>query len=93
MPGAAMRRAVGGCTGDNRMHVRTAIILSGALRAALAQAISLTDLLRPPGRLSPHPAVRAGLASDRKSGYQSGYRTWMSGKTSNEVNGIDRICC
>jgi hypothetical protein len=49
-----------------------------ALRLALAQAISLTHLLRPPGRLSPHPARRAGLASDRKSGYQSGYQSWMS---------------
>ena len=32
--------------GDNAVHACEAFILSGTLRSALAQAISLTDLLR-----------------------------------------------
>ena len=78
---------------DNVTHAREALILSGALSTALAQASSLTDLLRPHGRLSPHPARRAGLASDRKSGYQSGYETWVTNKTPNGINRIERKCC
>lgn len=35
----------------NAVHVRNALILGSALRLALAQAISLTDLLRLYGRL------------------------------------------
>ena len=38
---------------DNALYVRKAIPLGSALRLALAQAISLIDLLRPHGRLSP----------------------------------------
>ena len=38
---------------DNPGYVRKAIPLGSALRLALAQAISLIDLLRPHGRLSP----------------------------------------
>ncbi|MDE2300163.1 MAG: hypothetical protein KGK18_18595, partial [Burkholderiales bacterium] len=78
---------------DNAAHVCEAFILGSALRLALAQAISLTDLLRPLGRHSPHPARRAGLASDRKSGYQSGYETWVTNKTPNGINRIERKCC
>ena len=33
--------------GDNDLHVHTADFFSGALGMSLAQAISLTDLLRP----------------------------------------------
>ncbi len=74
--------------GDNLSHVRSAFIFSGALRLALAQAISLIDLLRPYGRLGPHPARRAGLASDTTSGYQSGYGRWVSRKTPEEANSL-----
>ena len=79
--------------GDNASYACYDIIFSGALRLALAQAISLTDLLRPYRRLSPHPARRAGLASDRKSGYQSGYETWVTNKTPKEINRVERKCC
>ena len=54
--------------GDNDAHVCEAFILDSTLRLALAQAISLTDLLRPLRRPSPHPARRAGFASDKESG-------------------------
>jgi len=86
----AMRR---GDVAHNATDVCALSFISGTLRLALAQAISLTDQLRPLGRLNPHPARRAGLASDRKSGYQSGYETWMSRRTSNEINRIERKCC
>jgi len=82
-----------GDVAHNASHVCALSFISGTLRLALAQAISLTGLLRPLGRLNPHPARRAGLASDRKSGYQSGYETWMSRRTFNEINRIERKCC
>jgi hypothetical protein len=82
-----------GDVAHNAFHVCALSFISGTLRLALAQAISLTDLLRPHGRLSPHPARRAGLASDRNSGYQSGYETWVMNKTPNGINRIERICC
>ena len=43
--------------GDNAAHVREVLILGSALWLALAQAISLTDLLRPHWRLSPTPTT------------------------------------
>ena len=78
---------------DNAAHVREAIPLGRALRLALVQAISLTDLLRPHGRLSPPPSTSRGLASDRKSGYQSGYETRVLSRTPIEINRIEPICC
>ena len=86
----AVRR---GDVAHNAPHVCALNFISGTLRLALAEAIRLTDLLRPHGRLSPHPARRAGLASDRKSGYQSGHETWVTSKTPNEINRIEPLCC
>lgn len=77
----------------NGEHVCEALDLCNALRLALAQAISLTNLLRPPGRLGPPPVCRAGFASDRKSGYQRGYGMWVMNKTPNEINRMERRCC
>jgi len=74
-------------------HALGDLFLSSALLAALAQAISLTDLLRPCGRFTPHQQVAQGHASDKKSGYQSGYETWVLSRTPNEINRIERICC
>ena len=63
---------------DNASHVCKAICLGGALRSALAQAISLTNLLRPQRRLSP---------------YQSGYETWVLSRTLREINRMEPKCC
>ena len=49
---------------DNEHHAREAIFLGPALRLAVAQAISLTDRLRPHGRTRPRSARFAGIASD-----------------------------
>jgi hypothetical protein len=46
-----------GDVAHNAPHACALAFISGTLRLALAQAISLTDLLRPHGRLSPHPHV------------------------------------
>ena len=63
-----------GAVAHNAFHVCSHSFISGTLRLALAQAIRLTDLLRSHGRLSPHPARRAGLASDRKTGIKAGMK-------------------
>jgi hypothetical protein len=44
-----------------------ALILGSALRLALAQAISLTDLLRPHRRLSPHPHVAPAMPATEEA--------------------------
>ena len=75
---------------DNVRHARNDLFLGSTLVAALAQAIGLIDPIdpsRPRGRLGRLPARRAGLASDRKSGYRSGYGTWVLENTRGNSTG------
>ena len=79
---------------DNVTHAREALILSGALSTALAQASSLTDLLRPRGRSRlPTQHVAPASPATAKSGYQSGYRNWVAQPAPNGINRIERKCC
>ncbi len=73
----------------NGFHVRTPVLFSSFLRVALAQAISLTDALRPHGRLNPQPARRAGIARDARQRFAVRGREHKP----NEINRIDGICC
>ena len=78
---------------DNARHARQVLILSGALSAALAQAISLTDLSRPRGASVPTQHVAPASPATAKSGYQSGYRNWVAQPAPNGINRIERKCC
>jgi hypothetical protein len=77
----------------NVFDVREAFVLDSALRLALAQAISLTDLLRPHGASVPTQYFAPVSPETEKSGYQSGYETWVMNKASNEINRIEPTCC
>ena len=65
---------------DNVTHAREALILSGALSTALAQASSLTDLLRPRGRSRlPTSMSRRPRQRLQKAGIKAGIETgWHS---------------
>jgi hypothetical protein len=52
----------------NAVHVRNALILGSALRLALAQAIILTDLLRPQGASIPTPHAALASPATEKQG-------------------------
>ena len=59
---------------DNARHARQALIVSGALPAALAQAISLTDLLRPHGASVPTQHVAPASPATEKAGIKAGMK-------------------
>ena len=60
---------------DNVIHAREALILSGALSAALAQAIRLTDLLHPQGRTRlPTQHVAPASPATEKAGIKAGMK-------------------
>jgi hypothetical protein len=82
-----------GDVAHNASHGCVLSFISGTLRLALAQAISLTDLLRPCGASVPTQHVAPASPATKNGGYQSGYETWMSRRTSNEINRIERTCC
>jgi hypothetical protein len=64
-----------GDVAHNASHVcALTFIFSGTLRLALAQAISLTDLLRPQGRLSPHQHVAPASPATEKAGMKAGIK-------------------
>lgn len=60
--------------GDNGLHVYTAEFFSGTLRLALAQAISLTDLLRPCGASVPTQHVAPASPATEKAGTKAGMK-------------------
>ena len=59
---------------DNAEHARYDFILSGATSAALAQAISLTDLLRPCGASVPTQHVAPASPATEKAGIKAGMK-------------------